>query len=98
MADYLVNDEKTAATASTTMNEYDIAKAQLTKIKGDLDALTADGYNTPSAKDKFQPFVEEFMNSYNQVTDGLTGISDYVRKYGEAIAQLDSDMGNSLSK
>ncbi|MEU6351969.1 WXG100 family type VII secretion target [Streptomyces sp. NPDC047072] len=96
MANYLIDDQKMAGTAATTMNEYDIAKAQLAKIKADLDALTADGYNTPSAQTDFKPFVEEFTGTYTQVMEGLTGISNYVKKYGEAMVQMDSDMGSSL--
>ncbi|MGW2180224.1 hypothetical protein ACWCXX_19350 [Streptomyces sp. NPDC001732] len=96
MADYIVNDEKTSASAAQTMNEYDIAVAQLNKIKTDLDALTADGYNTPSAQRDFKPFVQEYTDNYAKVTEGLTGISEYVKKYGEGITQFDSDMGSSL--
>ncbi|MEU6253462.1 WXG100 family type VII secretion target [Streptomyces sp. NPDC047043] len=98
MADYIVNDEKTSATASSTMNEYDTAVAQLEKIKRDLDALTEDGYNTPAAKTKFKPFVEDFSKGYRSVVEGLTGISKYVDGVGKGFNQLDSDMGNSLSK
>ncbi|MFL9680708.1 MULTISPECIES: hypothetical protein [Streptomyces] len=96
MADYIVNDEKTAAAALQTMNEYDIAIAQLNKIKADLDALTADGYNTPSAQRDFKPFVEEYTANYGKVTEGLTGISEYIKKYGEGMTQFDTDMGASL--
>ncbi|MCX4984696.1 WXG100 family type VII secretion target [Streptomyces sp. R-07] len=96
MADYIVNDEKTASAAQQTMNEYDIAVAQLNKIKTDLDALTADGYNTPSAQRDFRPFVEEYTSNYGKVTEGLTGISEYIKKYGEGMTQFDSDMGASL--
>ncbi|UIX31055.1 hypothetical protein [Streptomyces sp. GQFP] len=96
MADYIVNDEKTAAAAASTMNEYDIAIAQLRKIKTDLDTLTQDGYNTPSARNDFQPFVEEFMGSYEKVTEGLTGISAYVKAVGDGFNKLDTDMGASL--
>ncbi|MEU9317366.1 hypothetical protein [Streptomyces sp. NPDC048295] len=98
MADYIVNDEKTSAAASQTMNEYEIAVAQLNKIKSDLDALTADGYNTPSAKSDFQPFVQEYTDNYGKVTEGLTGISEYIKKYGEGMTQFDSEMGASLRK
>ncbi|MGW1717358.1 hypothetical protein [Streptomyces sp. NPDC002156] len=96
MADYIVNDEKTAATAATTMNEYDIAIAQLQKIKTDLDTLTEDGYNTPAAQKDFKPFVEDFMASYKQVTEGLTGISAFVKSVGDGFQKLDTDMGASL--
>ncbi|MER8236350.1 hypothetical protein [Streptomyces sp. NPDC094049] len=96
MADYIVNDEKTASAAAQTMNEYDIAVAQLIKIKADLDALTADGYNTPSAQRDFKPFVEEYTANYTKVTEGLTGISNYIKKYGEGMTQFDTDMGASL--
>lgn len=96
MADYIVNDEKTAAAAASTMNEYDIAVAQLQKIKTDLDNLTQDGYNTPGAREYFQPFVGDFMGSYQQVTEGLTGISAYVKAVGDGYGKLDTDLGSSL--
>ncbi|KAK1177400.1 hypothetical protein B7755_004045 [Streptomyces sp. NBS 14/10] len=98
MADYLINDEKTTSCASTTMNEFDTAVAQLEKIKRDLDNLTEDGYNTPAAKTRFKPFVEDFCKGYRSVVDGLTGISKYVDGVGKGFSQLDKDMGDSLTK
>ncbi|MEU6196713.1 WXG100 family type VII secretion target [Streptomyces sp. NPDC047061] len=98
MADYIVNDEKTAASAASTMNEYDTAVAQLEKIARDLHALTEDGYNTPGAKKYFLPFVDEFKQHYQQVVDGLTGISKYVDGVGKGFNQLDDSMGSSLSQ
>ncbi|MFE0423271.1 hypothetical protein [Streptomyces sp. NPDC058953] len=96
MADYILNDERIAQTAATTMNQYDTAIAQLQAIRTELTNLTADGYNTPAAKADFIPFVEEFFRGYEPVVEGLKGISTFVKSVGDGFTQLDRDLGASL--
>ncbi|MEU9605583.1 WXG100 family type VII secretion target [Streptomyces sp. NPDC048057] len=96
MADYIVNDEKLNQTAANTMNQYDVAIAQLQAIQTELRGLVSDGYNTPAAKTDFVDFCEQFFKGYDSVVQGLQGVSKYVKGVGDGFAQLDRDLGASL--
>jgi uncharacterized protein YukE len=98
MPDFHVKSEATEATSATMTNEYDTALAQLQKIKSDIDILLADGYRTPAAEAQFRPFFDSFAQGYNQVVEGLPGISQYVKSVGQGFSDLDSQLGSSLNK
>ncbi|MDX3072422.1 WXG100 family type VII secretion target [Streptomyces sp. NPDC088354] len=96
MPQFDVKTEITDSTSATVTNEYDQAIAQLRKIKTDIDNLLADGYRTPAAETKFRPFFESFHKGYNDVIEGLPGISQYVKSVGEGFTETDTQLGNSL--
>ncbi|MER5768555.1 hypothetical protein [Streptomyces sp. NPDC001985] len=97
MAEFIVNDERTAQVAASTLNMYDTAIVQLQTIKQELDNLTEDGYRTPASKRDFQPFVQTYNDNYLQVIEGLAGISKFLDGVGKGFAQLDTDLGASLT-
>ncbi|GAB3276050.1 WXG100 family type VII secretion target [Kineosporia babensis] len=96
MPDFKVNSDETAATSQALLNDFAQLQDKLTEVRGKIENLLANGYTTPQAQQKFQPFFEEFARGFDQVNQGLSGIGQYVRSVGEAFTQTDDQLGSNL--
>ncbi|MDP9792706.1 WXG100 family type VII secretion target [Catenuloplanes nepalensis] len=96
MPNFAVNTEETAQTSASLQADFQSLQDKLTEVRGKIDGLLANGYSTPAAQQKFQPFFEEFARGFDQVNQGLEGIGNYVRTVGEAFADTDQQLGNAL--
>ncbi|WP_033341140.1 WXG100 family type VII secretion target [Catenuloplanes japonicus] len=96
MPNFAVNSDETAQTSATLLADFTALQDKLTEVRGKIDGLLANGYSTPAAQQKFQPFFEEFARGFEQVNQGLEGIGNYVRTVGEAFSDTDQQLGNAL--
>ncbi len=96
MPDFRINSDETAATSQALLNDFAQLQDKLTEVRGKIENLLANGYSTPQAQQKFQPFFEEFARGFDQVNQGLSGIGQYVRSVGEAFTQTDDQLGSNL--
>lgn len=96
MPDFRINSDETAATSQALLNDFAQLQDKLTEVRGKIENLLANGYTTPQAQQKFQPFFEEFARGFDQVNQGLSGIGQYVRSVGEAFTQTDDQLGSNL--
>lgn len=96
MPDFAVNTEETSQTSAALLNDFAQLQEKLTEVRGKVQNLLSQGYRTPAAQQKFQPFFDEFTKGFDQVNQGLQGIGNYVRSVGEAFQSTDSDLGSRL--
>ncbi|KIF72963.1 WXG-like protein [Streptomyces sp. 150FB] len=97
MPNFAVNSDETASTSQALLNDFTTLQDKLTEVKGKISSLLANGYSTPAAQQKFQPFFDEFAKGFDQVNQGLQGIGQYVKSVGEAFDQTDTQLGSNLS-
>ncbi|MEU1513330.1 WXG100 family type VII secretion target [Streptomyces sp. NPDC005811] len=96
MPNFAVNSDETAAASASLLNDFSALQDKLTEVRGRITQLLAQGYSTPAAQQKFQPFFDEFAKGFEQVNQGLQGISQYVKAVGEAFSQTDEQLGSNL--
>lgn len=96
MPNFNVNSDETAQTSAALLSDFGQLQDKLTEVRGKVSALLAQGYSTPAAQQKFQPFFDTFAQGFEQVNVGLEGIGNYVRSVGEAFDQTDRDLGSAL--
>ncbi|MEV4708499.1 WXG100 family type VII secretion target [Actinoplanes sp. NPDC049316] len=96
MPDFAVNSDETAQTSAALLNDFSQLQDKLVEVRGKVQNLLAQGYRTPAAQQKFQPFFDEFARGFDQVNQGLQGIGNYVRSVGEAFSSTDQDLGARL--
>jgi WXG100 family type VII secretion target len=96
MPDYKVNSDETASTSQALLNDFATLQDKLTEVKGKITSLLSNGYSTPAAQQKFQPFFDEFAKGFEQVNEGLQGIGQYVKSVGDAFSQTDDQLGSNL--
>jgi WXG100 family type VII secretion target len=96
MPDYKVNSDETASTSQALLNDFSQLQDKLSEVKNKISSLLSNGYSTPAAQQKFQPFFEEFAQGFSQVNDGLQGIGQYVKSVGDAFSQTDDQLGSNL--
>jgi WXG100 family type VII secretion target len=96
MPEFNVNSDTTAQTSSSLLNSFNQLSEQLTQVNSQVNSLLADGYSTPAAQAKFQPYFEEFAKGFSQVNQSLQGISTYVKQVGETFQNTDTQLGASL--
>ncbi|MBJ2121846.1 MULTISPECIES: WXG100 family type VII secretion target [Arthrobacter] len=98
MPKFDVDSEATESTSSEMMNHFAELQAKLTVVRSKIDGLLAEGYRTPAAQQRFQPFFEEFARGFDQVNQSLEGIGQYVRNVGQAFNETDNQLGATLSR
>jgi WXG100 family type VII secretion target len=96
MPEFNVNSDTTAQTSTSLLNSFNQLTEQLTQVRNQIQSLLADGYSTPAAQQKFQPYFEEFAKGFSSINQSLQGISSYVKQVGETFANTDSQLGSSL--
>ena len=96
MPDYKVNSDETASTSQALMSDFGQLQDKLTEVKGKITSLLSNGYSTPAAQQKFQPFFDEFAKSFDQMNQSLQGIGTYVKSVGDAFSDADSQLGSNL--
>jgi len=96
MPDFAVNSEETSQASAALLNDFSQLQDKLVEVRGMVQNLLAQGYRTPAAQQKFQPFFDEFAKGFDQVNQGLQGIGNYVRSVGEAFSSTDQDRGSPL--
>ncbi len=96
MPNFAVNSEETATTSAALLTDFSQLQDKLSEVRNKVQALLAQGYSTPAAQQRFQPFFEEFARGFEQVNTSLEGISTYVRTVGEAFEQTDQQLGSSI--
>jgi WXG100 family type VII secretion target len=96
MPEFNVNSDTTAQTSSSLLSSFNQLTEQLTQVQNQINSLLADGYSTPAAQQKFQPYFEEFAKGFGQINQSLQGISSYVKQVGETFASTDSQLGAAL--
>lgn len=97
MPNFAVNSDETASTSAALLNDFSQLQDKLSEVRGKIQNLLAQGYSTPAAQQKFQPFFDEFASGFDKVNQGLQGIGQYVKSVGDAFAQTDEQLGNNLS-
>jgi WXG100 family type VII secretion target len=98
MPDFAVNSDETQQTSAALLNDFSQLQDKLSEVRNKVQALLANGYRTPAAQQKFQPFFEEFSRGFEQVNTGLQGIGEYVRGVGQAFEQADTQLGQGLGR
>ncbi|MBQ0853907.1 MULTISPECIES: WXG100 family type VII secretion target [Streptomyces] len=96
MPNFAVNSDETAAASASLLNDFSSLQDKLTEVRGKITQLLSQGYSTPAAQQKFQPFFDEFAKGFEQVNQGLQGISQYVKAVGDAFSQTDEQLGSNL--
>ncbi|CAL9354853.1 WXG100 family type VII secretion target [Streptomyces sp. OP7] len=96
MPTFNVNSDETASTSQALLADFSQLQDKLNEVRGKITTLLANGYSTPAAQQKFSPFFDEFARGFEQVNQGLQGISQYVRAVGEAFDQTDNQLGANL--
>lgn len=96
MPTFQVNSDKTEETSGSLASDFAEFQERLESIKGKVDGLIADGYNTPAAEKHFKPFFEEFSEGFKSVNEGLDGISKYVKQVGDTFSETDESLGQNL--
>ncbi len=96
MPDFAVNSDETAQTSAALLNDFSQLQDKLSEVRNKISGLLSQGYRTPAAQQRFQPFFEEFARGFDQVNQSLEGIGQYVRNVGEAFDQTDQQLGSSL--
>ncbi|GIF77728.1 WXG100 family type VII secretion target [Asanoa siamensis] len=96
MPNFSVNSDETAQTSAALLNDFTQLQDKLSEVRGKVQGLLAQGYSTPAAQQKFQPFFDEFARGFEQINQSLEGISTYVRTVGEAFASADEQLGAQL--
>ncbi|MFF2523353.1 WXG100 family type VII secretion target [Streptomyces liangshanensis] len=96
MPNFAVNSDETASASASLLNDFTSLQDKLTEVRGRINQLLSQGYSTPAAQQKFQPFFEEFAKGFQQVNEGLQGISQYVKSVGEAFSQTDEQLGSNI--
>ncbi|QIQ06462.1 WXG100 family type VII secretion target [Streptomyces liangshanensis] len=96
MPNFAVNSDETASASASLLNDFTSLQDKLTEVRGRVNQLLSQGYSTPAAQQKFQPFFEEFAKGFQQVNEGLQGISQYVKSVGEAFSQTDEQLGSNI--
>lgn len=96
MPDYAVNSDQTSQTSASLLNDFSQLQDKLVDVRGKVQNLLSQGYRTPAAQQRFQPFFDEFAKGFDQVNQGLQGIGTYVRSVGDAFDSTDQDLGSRL--
>jgi WXG100 family type VII secretion target len=96
MPDYKVNSEQTESTSQALLNDFSQLQDKLNEVRGKITNLLADGYTTPAAQQKFQPFFEEFAKGFEQINTSLQGIGQYVKSVGQAFQQTDDQLAQNF--
>lgn len=96
MPSFKVDSDTTAQTSSALLNDFSQLQDKLNEVQGKIQSLLADGYSTPAAQQKFQPFFDEFAKGFQQVNQALQGIAQYVKTVGETFDSADTQLGSSL--
>jgi WXG100 family type VII secretion target len=97
MPNFAVNSDETASTSAALLNDFSTLQDKLTEVRGKIQTLLAQGYSTPAAQQKFQPFFDEFARGFDQVNQSLQGIGQYVKAVGDAFSQTDEQLGSNLN-
>jgi len=67
----------------------------LTQLKSAVDSLVAAGFQTDQASGAFHNSYTQFNTGVNQTLEGLVGMSQYLTKAQEAMADLDSQLASA---
>lgn len=96
MPNFAVNSDETAAASQTLLADFGQLQDKLAEVRNRITQLLANGYSTPAAQQKFQPFFDEFARGFEQVNQGLEGIGQYVKAVGDAFTDTDNQLGSNL--
>jgi WXG100 family type VII secretion target len=96
MPDFAVNSDVTAQTSAGLLNDFSELTQKLSEVRGKVQSLLSDGYQTPAAQQRFQPFFDQFAKGFDQVNQSLQGIGQYVKTVGDTFDQTDTQLGASL--
>jgi WXG100 family type VII secretion target len=96
MPDVAVNSDTTAQTSSGLLNDFSQLQDKLSEVRSKIQNLLSDGYRTPAAQQKFQPYFDQFAKGFDQVNQSLQGIGQYVKNVGDAFDSTDTQLGSSL--
>jgi WXG100 family type VII secretion target len=95
--EYKINSDETASTSQALLNDFSTLQDKLAEVKGKVATLLSSGYSTPAAQQRFSPFFDEFVRSFDQMNQSLQGIGTYVKSVGEKFAEADNQVGTQLS-
>ena len=96
MPEFNVNSDTTDQASATLLNNFNQLTEMLSQVRSQIQSLLSDGYQTPAAQQKFEPFFEEFAQGFNSINQSLQGISSYVKSVGQAFDSTDTQLGASL--
>jgi WXG100 family type VII secretion target len=69
--------------------------SQLTKLKGQVDALVSSGFVTDQASGRFQSSYQQWNTGASNVLQGLEGMSSFLNQAIARHQQLDAELGQS---
>lgn len=70
---------------------------QLSTLKGQVEALVAEGFVTDSSSKAFQQSYEEFTQGATRTIAGLDGMSTYLKTAAQTFQDVDSQLANALN-
>jgi WXG100 family type VII secretion target len=71
--------------------------SQLTKLKGQVDALVSSGFVTDQASTRFQSSYQQWNSGASNVLQGLEGMSSFLTQAIARHQQLDAELGQSAA-
>ena len=96
MATYHISTEDIQDSSNWLKQNMQTLLDGMTQAKSRIDALIANGYNTPAAQAKFGPYFDEYKGSVDQTLQSMEGISRYLEQVGSAFEETDTATSNSL--
>lgn len=96
MPDYNIHSEKIEEAGRKLLNDSGNLQSLLDTVRREIGDVLADGYSTPGAKAKFEPFFNEFAGNFQKIKDSLDGIQKYLNTLPDIFDRADQDAASGL--
>ncbi len=90
-----VRYEDLQSTATQLNTGREEMTAQLTRLKGLVDALVSSGFVTDQASGKFQQSYQQWNSGASNAIQGLEGMTAFLNQAISRHQQLDSELGSA---
>ena len=96
MGQFQLNTDDMNSTASRLSSEADDLNARLQSFSSAVSNLLAEGYRTPNSSQAFSDSWQEFQKGYSNVTQGLSGLGQFLKSASDAFTSTDQQLGSGL--
>ncbi len=98
MADMNITYADIDRTASELNNGEQQLLDLLNQLRNKVDALVSTGFVTDRASGAFQTSYQEFTQGATKTIQGLDGMTSFLKKAQQSMAELDQSLASSISK
>jgi WXG100 family type VII secretion target len=96
MANINVDYETINSTAAQLDQGREELAQKIDQLNRLIDGLVADGFATTAASGAYQETFTRYANGAKETIDGLTGLSNFLRKTAQTLQSTDESIANAI--